>query len=144
MTVVRQSRAQRDGLMGALVAGFILALVLGLARAQTTGGRFAVTLFAGVIVLILVAGWIRLILRPSVLEVTDTAITLVGASGERTTLSREWGSELTVVTVGGGRVNNRGLTITGSGTVLSLASFFSLSEVKRRCAEKGWTFSGDR
>jgi hypothetical protein len=142
MTVIHQSRAQRDGLLGGLVAVLAVAFGLGAADAQTTGGRIAALLVGGAIVLIMLVGWIRLIVRPSRLEVSAEAITLVGPNGERATLSRESGSQLSVITIGGGRVNNRGLTIAGTGTVISLATFFSLNQVKRQCLAYGWTFSG--
>ena len=141
MTVIRQSSAQRDGLLGGLVAILAVAFGLGAVNAHTTGGRIAALLLGGAIVLVLLGGWIRLIVRPSRIEVSAEAITLVGPSGERATLSRESGSQLTVITIGGGRVNNRGLTIAGTGTVISLATFFSLKQVKRQCLAYGWTFT---
>jgi hypothetical protein len=115
MTVIHQSRAQRDGLLGGLVAVLAVAFGLGAANAQTTGGRIAALLVGGAIVLIMLGGWIRLIVRPSRLEISAEAITLVGP---------------------------RGLTIAGTGTVISLATFFSLNQVKRQCLAYGWTFSG--
>jgi hypothetical protein len=142
MTVIHQSRAQRDGLLGGLVAILAVAFGLGAANAQTTGGRIAALLVGGAIVLIMLGGWIRLIVRPSRLEVSAEVITLVGSNGERATLSRKSGSQLTVITIGGGRVINRGLTIAGTGTVISLATLFSLNQVKRQCLAYGWTFSG--
>jgi hypothetical protein len=144
MTVIRQSRAQRDGLLGGLVLVLGVAFGLGAANAHTTGGRIAALIVGSAIVLLLLQGWIRLIVRPSRLEVSAEAITLVGPNGERATLSRESGSQLTVITIGGGRVNNRGLTIAGTGSVVSLATFFSLKQVKRQCLAYGWTFSTPR
>jgi hypothetical protein len=45
--VVRQSRLQRDGLFGVLIAVFLLALVRGYPQAQTAAGRIAVVAFTG-------------------------------------------------------------------------------------------------
>ena len=141
MTVIRQSRAQRDGLMGALVAIFVFAAVGGSISAKTTGGRVAALLLLGAAALILLIGWIRLIRRPSHIEVSAEAVTHVGPDGERATLHRQWGNELMVVATGGGRSRSRRLTIAGSPVVLSL-DWFSLNMVKRSCIEKGWTFAG--
>jgi hypothetical protein len=46
--VVRQSRLQRDGLFGGLLAVFALAFARGYPGAQTAAGRIAVTAFVGV------------------------------------------------------------------------------------------------
>src|SRR5216683_923755 len=54
MTVIRPSRAQRDGLFGALLVVFILAFARGFPGATTSGGRVAVAIFtAGMAALLL-------------------------------------------------------------------------------------------
>jgi len=47
MTIVRPSKLQRDGLFGALIAVFVLAMVRGLTGAASGGGRIAVVVFTG-------------------------------------------------------------------------------------------------
>ena len=137
MTVLRPGRLQRDGLFGGLILIFVLALVRGLAGAQTSAGRVAVIVFAALVIAGLLAAWIVQLARPSRLEITAQAVTLVDARGKRTTLSHEAGDELKVVISGGGRYRRRGLTIAGSGTVIPLG-FFSLTQVQRAATAAGW------
>jgi hypothetical protein len=47
--VVRQSRLQRDGLFGALVAVFLIALVRGYPHAQTATGRAVLVVFVAAV-----------------------------------------------------------------------------------------------
>jgi hypothetical protein len=140
MTIVRPSRLQRDGLFGVLAAVFVLAMVRGITGAGTGGGRIAVIVFAGAVIALLLWGWIRSIMRPSHLEISPAAVTLVEPSGQRRTLARESGDEISVTVVGGGRYRKSALTIAGSGTVLPL-SFFSLAEIQRQCVASGWRFT---
>jgi hypothetical protein len=141
--VVRQSRAQRDGLFGALIAVFLVALVRGYTGAQTAAGRVAVVVFVSALTAVLAVGWVRLIRRPCRLEVTGQAITFVDGRGATRVLSRESGGRLRIVAVGGGRVRQPGLTIEGSGTVIALP-FFSTKEVRRQCLAAGWSFASGR
>ncbi|MDR2984866.1 MAG: hypothetical protein LBV34_08490 [Nocardiopsaceae bacterium] len=139
MTVIRPSRLQRDGLFGALVFVFVLAFIRGYPGATTTGGRIAVTAFAGVLTALLLWIWVRTIRRRTQLEISAKAVTLVEPGGKRTTLSRESGDEILVKMIGGIRYRTAALTIAGSNTLLPL-SFFSISEVKRQCLASGWRF----
>jgi hypothetical protein len=81
----------------------------------------------------------QVIRRPSRLEISPDAVTLVESNGKQTTLSRASGDEIRVIAVGGGRYRRPALTIVGSGTVLPL-NFFSHSEIQRECLAKGWQF----
>src|SRR5258708_29916005 len=139
MTVIRPSRAQRDGLSGALLVVFILAFARGSTGGRTSGGGAAVTIFTGGMTALLLWGWIRLIRRPSHLEISPEAVTLVEPGGRRTTLSRASGDEITVAAVGGGRYRRSAPTITRAGIMLPL-SFFSLGEIQRQCLASGWRF----
>ena len=141
--VVRQSRLQRDGLFGALVAVFLIALARGYPGAQTTAGRIAVVVFVSVVTAALVLGWVRLIRRPCRLEITGQAVTFVDGKGATRTLSRRSGDQLRMVAVGGGRFRQPGLTIQGAGTVIPLP-FFSTKEVRRQCLAAGWSFASRR
>ncbi len=140
MTIVGPSKLQRDGLFGVLVAFFVLALVRGLTGAGTSGGKIAVVVFTGAVIAFLLWGWIRSIMRPSHLEISRAAVTLVEPGGRRRTLGRESGDEISVTVVGGGRYRRSALTIAGSGTAIPL-SFFSLSEIERQCVANGWRFT---
>jgi len=141
--VVHQSRLQRDGLFGALVAVFLIALARGYPGAQTTAGRIAVVVFVSVLTAALVLGWARLIRRPCRLEITAQAVTFVDGKGATSTLSRRSGDQLRLVSAGGARFRQPGLTIQGAGTVIPLP-FFSTKEVRRQCAAAGWSFAGRR
>jgi hypothetical protein len=133
--VVCQSRLQRDGLFGALVAAFLLALVRGYPHAHTAAGRAAVVVFASVATAALVVGWARLIRRPCRLEISGQAITFADGRGAKRVLSRHVGNQLQVVSLGGGRMRQPGLTIPGAATVIPLP-FFSTREVRRQCSRR--------
>jgi hypothetical protein len=138
--VLRQSRAQRDGLFGGLAAVFVVALWRGYTGAQTPGGRVAVVVFCGLVLAALTFVWVRYARRPSHLEITSQAITYVDPQGKQRTLASSPGSELAFTTLGSGRYRSRALTIRGSGTVIPLP-FFSAREVRRECAARGWRFA---
>ena len=141
--VVRQSRLQRDGLFGALVAVFLVALARGYPHAQTTTGRFVLVVFVAVVTAALVVAWVRLIRRPCHLEISGQAVRFVDERGATQVLSRGQGEQLKVVSLGGGRYRRPGLTIAGTGTVIPLP-FFSVREVRRQCLAAGWSFAGRR
>ena len=143
VVVLRQSRLQRDGLFGALVAVFLVALARGYPHAQTATGRVVLVTFAAVVTAALAVAWARLIRRPCRLEVTPQAITFVDGGGAARVLSRESGGQLRIVAVGSGRFRQPGLTIAGTGTVIGLP-FFSTKEVRRQCLAAGWAFTGGR
>jgi hypothetical protein len=141
--VLRQSRLQRDGLFGVLIAVFLVALVRGYPGAQTTTGRVAVVVFVSVATAALAVGWVRLIRRPCRLEISSQTITFVDGKGATRVLSRRSGDELKLVSLGSGRYRQYGLTIQGADTVLPLP-FFSAKQVKRQCRAAGWSFPGRR
>ncbi len=138
--VLRQSRAQRDGLFGGLAAVFVVALWRGFTGAQTSAGRVAVVAFCGLVLTGLTVLWVRCARRPSRLEVTSQVITYVDPQGKRRTLASAPGGELVFTTLGSGRYRSRALTIRGSGTVIPLP-FFSAREVRRECTTRGWQFA---
>jgi hypothetical protein len=141
--VVRQSRLQRDGLFGALVAVFLVALARGYPHAQTSTGRVVLVVFVTVVTAALVVAWARLIRRPCRLEITGQAVTFVDGRGAARVLSRDQGDQLRVVRLGSGRYRQPGLAIAGSGTAIPLP-FFSVREVRRQCVAAGWSFAGRR
>lgn len=138
--VVRQSRAQRDGLFGGLAAVFVVALWRGYTGAQTPGGRVAVVVFCGLVLAGLTVLWVRYARRPSRLEIASQVITYVDPSGKQRLLTSAPGSELAFTTLGSGRYRTRALTIRGSGSVIPLP-FFSVRQVRRECTARGWQFA---
>jgi hypothetical protein len=137
--VVRQSKVQRDGLLGGLVTLFIAAFAGGALSAATTGGRIAAAVFGGIVVAVLVLGWIRTVRNSCHLEISDRSVTAVGARFQPITLSREGGNDLRFITTGSARYRSRGLIAAGSSTVIPLP-YFSLREIRRQCAARGWQF----
>jgi len=137
--VLQESRLLLNGLYGGLLAVFVLALVRGLAGAQTTGGRVGVAVICGVGAVLAAWAWMVVIRRRGHLEITGQAITYSGGKGQPVTLSREQGDVLRVVEMGGPRYPKRCLTIDGTSTVIPL-NFFRLSEVRQACTVRGWQF----
>ncbi len=140
MTVIRQSKLQRDGLFGILLILLAVAMYRGEAGASSSGGRIAIAVIGGAIAVGLIWAWVRMITRPSLLEMSADAVTLVQPGGERRTLSRAAGNEIVVIVTGGGRYRRPALTIAGSGVVLPLG-FFDLNTIQRQCQADGWQFT---
>jgi len=138
--IVRESRAQRDGLFGGLVAVFVLAFIRGLAGAQTGAGRVTVAIFTTSVIVVLVIGWIVIVSRQSRLEISRATISYVSERSDRLVLSRDAGDRLRVAHLGSGRFRRPGLAIEGSDQVLPLG-LFSIREVKQACRSKGWEFA---
>jgi len=138
--IVRESRAQRDGLFGGLVAIFVLAFARGIAGAETSAGRIAVTVFTTAVIAILVSGWIMIVRRRSRLEISRATISYVSRRTDRLVLSREAGDRLQIVHLGSGRYRRAGLAIDGSDQVLPLG-LFSVRQVRQACQSKGWEFA---
>ena len=140
--VVRQSRLQRDGLFGALVAVFLIALARGYPHAQTATGRAVLVVFVAVVTAALVLARARLIRRPCRLEISGQAVTFVDGRGTTRVLSRDQGDQLRVVRLGSGRYRQAGLAIAGPGTGPAIPlPFFSVREVRRQCLAAGWSFT---
>src|SRR5712691_326073 len=138
--IVRESRAQRDGLFGGLIAIFVLALARGTAGAETSAGRIAVTIFTTAVIAILVTGWIVIVRRRSRLEISRATISYVTRGNDRLVLSRQAGGRLRITHRGSGRYHTPGLVLDGSDQVLPLG-LFSLRQVKQACQSKGWEFA---
>lgn len=144
--VVRESRLQRDGLFGGLVAVFVLAFIRGFAGAQTGAGRIAVAVFTTAVIAVVIIGWIAIVSRRSRLEISRATISYVSKRRDRLVLSRQAGDRLRIVHLGSGRFRRLGLAIEGTavdgtGHVLPLG-LFSVREVKQACQWKGWEFAG--
>jgi hypothetical protein len=138
--IVQESRLSLNVLFGGLLAVFVLALVRGLAGAQTAGGRVAVAVIFGAAAALAAWAWVVVVIRRrGRLEITGQAITYAGGKGQPVTLSREQGDVLRVVARGAPRYPARCLTIQGTSTAIPL-NFFRLSEVRRACAARGWQF----
>jgi hypothetical protein len=141
--VVAENRWQSGTLFGFLLLAFIVALARGVTDAQSTSGRVAVVIFCAVVLAVLLRGWIMIIRRPARLEVTADAVRFVQRNGRVSALSRESGHELQFVKQHRGalsRVWTLGVTIVGTDTVITLPGFFSRTEIRRACQERGWRF----
>ncbi len=137
--IVQESRLSLSVLFGGLLAVFVLALVRGLAGAQTPGGRVAVAVIFGAAAAGTASAWVVVLRRRGHLEITGQAITYAGGKGQPVTLSRDQGDVLRVVARGAPRYPARCLTIQGTSTVIPLG-FFRLSEVRQACTARGWQF----
>lgn len=141
--VVAESRWQSGVLFGFLLLAFIVALSRGVTSAQTASGRAAVVIICGILIVFFVRGWIMIIRRPARLEVTADAVRFVQRNGHLSVLSRASGNELQFVKQHRGalsRVWTLGVTIVGTDTVITLPGFFSRTEIRRACQERGWRF----
>jgi hypothetical protein len=79
--VVAEDRRQIGFLFGFLILVFAVALVRGVAGAQTTAGRAAAGVFCAVVLVVLMAGLISLLRRPARLEVSADEIRFVRRDG---------------------------------------------------------------
>lgn len=140
VAVVRQSPAQRYGM------GAFLVVVFGALAVRIFAGSPATSaVVAGIIVMALIAvfigGWIRLLLHPTQLTISDSAITFTGMKGELTTLTRQPGAELVLVLTGGWRYRQLKLTVNGTGPAIPL-NMYDKKQVRRVCEALGWQFRG--
>ncbi len=141
--IVTESRGQVGFLFGFLVLVFAVALARGVVGAQTTAGRTAAAIVCGVLIAVLLTGWIVRTRRPARLEVTEDAVRFVQRNGQVSTLSRQRGDALRFVKQHRGalsRVWTLGLTIAGTDTVITLPGFFSRNAVRQACGARGWRF----
>ncbi len=123
------------------------ALVRGYLGAATTAGRIGTIIFMGVIICLLAWPAIYMATHRPTMSISADSITYAKATSARTAvpqvlvLDRSSGNDLRVVTAirRGGKYT--GLTIQGSGTILSL-QLFDVSAVRRACIAKGWQFPG--
>ena len=156
--IVRESRAQRDGLFGGLVAIFVLAFARGMRRSADLGRPdrghhlhvrchrdpglrvdrdHPAPVQAGDLhgprsatCPEVTTGWSC----PGRLPVTGLANT------GRTFCGRKSAERLRIVPLGSGRSSGPGLALDGSDQVLPLG-LFSVREVRRACQSKGWEFA---
>jgi len=140
--ILREGRLFPNVLCGGLLALLILALVRGLAGANTTAGRMTVAVIFGALIALVAWAWVMMIRLRGHLEITAQAITYAGYARRKPqtlTLSRQQGDVLRVVQRGAPRYPVRCLTAQGSSTVIPV-SLFRLSQVRQACAARGWQF----
>jgi hypothetical protein len=139
--IVGPSWLHRDVPFAVFIAIFVVGLALAFPRTGGLGARIAAVAILGGAAVVFATAWILSVLRPSRLDVSPEAVTLVRPDGERTTLHRTSGDEITVIDVRVGRYRRSALTIPGTGIELML-TFFSVKEVRRTCLASGWRFRG--
>ena len=113
-------------------------------RAETITGRVVVgVVFGGGLALILV-GWLRLLLHPDLLEVSDEEIRYAMASGTRDPGHRSPRRRcpLRFLARSAGRVSFPAFSQPGSGTLLTL-HLFSRKPVQAACEAHGWRIVRD-
>jgi hypothetical protein len=94
-TVLVERRPQASMVFAFVVVACAAALFRGVTGAQTTGGRAAVAVLFGAVLLFLIVGAIRWSRNPRRrLEITADAIRYVQSNGRVSALSRQWGDEL--------------------------------------------------
>jgi hypothetical protein len=99
-----------------------------------------VVIFGGGLVVIIV-GWLRVVLRPDRLEVSNTEIRYVaGAGSQPPILQRDDGDEIHLVARRAGRTTLFSLYQPGSGTSVPLR-LFARNPISQACRDHGWTFS---
>jgi hypothetical protein len=144
-TIVAESRLQVSTLFGFLTLVAAAALIRGVIGAQTTGGRVAVIVIFGALLVLFIARWVIIARRPAHLEITEDAIRYVTRAGKASELSRHEGDELRFFRRAAGRTWILGLTVAAPGTsagpgqVLTPLSFFSRKAVRQGCQTRGWT-----
>jgi hypothetical protein len=144
LVIVPQSRARRDGLFGGLAAVFAVALVRGLIGASTAAGRIAAGVIIGLVLLVLVVGWLRALLRPAHLEISAALIHYAGGQGgSRPDLSRDNGQEVGVYWRRAGRGSSLYLQQPATGVHWSLP-YFSAKAVAQACRDCGWAVNDRR
>jgi hypothetical protein len=141
LVIVPQSRARRDGLFGGLTAVFAVALVRGVIGASTAAGRTAAGVIIGLVLLVLVVGWLRALLRPAHLEISAGLIHYAGGAdgqgGSRPDLSSDNGQEIRVYWRRAGRGSTLYLEQPATGVHWSLP-YFSAKAVAEACRGSGW------
>ena len=118
-----------------------MALVRGVAGAQTTAGPAAAGVFCAVVLVVLMAGLISLLRRPARLEVGADEIRFVRRDGQVSALPRQSGHELRFVKQRRGafsRVWTLGVGVVGTDTVIDLPGFFARNAVRQACAARDW------
>lgn len=147
-TVLVERRLQASIVLAFIVVACAVALLRGVAGAQSTGGRTAAAVLFGAILILLIVGAIRWKRTPRRrLEISADAIRRVQPDGRVAALSRQSGDELRFVTQHRGamsRVWVLGLTIKGTDTIMDLRGEFPRDAVRRACIARGWRFDKQR
>jgi hypothetical protein len=128
-----------------LAALWVLALIVSVGAQSSSGGRIEAVVVFGVFLLITVGGWIAVVRRRRQLEVSrDAIVSRRGATDQSPlTLTGEPGDTLRLLPSFQlyGMVRQQRLIFLGRGGFIFLGGF-SLDEVRRACAARGWRFDG--
>jgi hypothetical protein len=145
--IVAESQLHIGILFGFLTAVVAAALARGVIGAQTTGGRVAVVVIFGALLVLLITRWVIIARSPARLEISEDAIRFVPRRAQVRVLSRAEGDELRFFRRSAGRSWILGLTVAvpgtaaGPGQVLSPLNFFSRKAVRQAGRSRGWRFA---
>ncbi len=147
-TVFVERRWQSNIVLALILVAFAVALFNAVRHAQTSAGRVTGAVVFGAVLVLLIAGWIRMNRRPRRrLEITADAIRYVEPGGRVSALSRQPGDELAFSLQHRGamsRVWVLELAVNGTGTVINVRGEFPRAAVRQACIARGWHFDKQR
>jgi hypothetical protein len=119
----------------ALIALFVLAIVVSYQNQASTSGKIGVIVFFGLFIALFVFGLVRALRRRCRLEISAERILYVDAMDNTLVLDRESGDRLRIFGAGqSGRLSN------GDFQVKVPLSRFSRNQLRSACAAKRWEF----
>jgi hypothetical protein len=147
-TVLVERRWQASIVFAFIGVACAVALLRGVTGPQSAGGRAAVGVLFGAILVLIIVGAIRWGRSPRRrLEITADAIRYVPPNGRVSALSRESGDELRFVLRHRGpmsRVWVLGLNIKGTDTIMDVRGEFPRDPIRQACVARGWRFDEQR
>jgi hypothetical protein len=147
-TVLVERRWQASIVFAFIGVACAVALLRGVTGPQSAGGRAAVGVLFGAILVLIIVGAIRWGRSPRRrLEITADAIRYVPPNGRVSALSRESGDELRFVLRHRGpmsRVWVLGLNIKGTDTIMDVQGEFPRDPIRQACVARGWRFDEQR
>jgi hypothetical protein len=139
-----QSRWRREGMFGALIAVFTVALVRGLTGGSSGTAKTVIVLIIGVVLVCLFVAWVRALLHPARLEITEQCVHYAGGQvGSRPDLMKGQGPDLRVYWRRAGRTSVLLIEQTATGLHWSLP-YFSQRAVADACRSCGWQVPDQR
>ncbi len=133
VVVVNQSHSKRDSLFGSLAALLLLVLVDDFNGPGSTGDLISGAVFTGVLLVIVIIGWWRVVRRESRIEVSADRLRFVGRSSRRhPDLMHDQGVDLVMRQRLALKLKQVDTSVTWS------IWFYSRSNVAAACTSRGW------